>query len=301
MAFLTTEAARPAALDHLAPFETLYDASRGDELPLSGELSRLYGSLRIPALEGRQYAAGNLVTSLDGVVSLGVPGKSSGKEISGFNAHDRVLMGLLRAAAAAVVSGAGTLRASPGHVLTPEHACPALAVPYRRLREAMGLARTPLNVVVSGSGDLDPGMAVLAGEVPALVVTTGEGARKLARRGVSREVMVEVAPGDGPIIARAVREAIARTGTSGLVLVEGGPNLMATFFAEGRLDEMFLTLSPQVAGRDGTMERPGLISGVSLAPEHPAWGTLVGVRRAESHLFLRYEFGLPAAVPVRQG
>ena len=301
MAFLTTEAAKPAAIDHLVPFETLYDVRRGDELPLPVELSRLYGSLRIPALEGRQHVAGNLVTSLDGVVSLGVPGKSSGKDISGFNAHDRVLMGLLRAAAAAVVSGAGTLRASPGHVLTPEHACPALAAPYRQLREAMGLTRTPLNVVVSGSGDLDPGMAVLAGEVPALVVTTGEGARRLAGRGVSREVIVVAVPGDGPISTRAVREAIARTGTSGLVLIEGGPHLMASFFAEGCLDEMFLTLSPQVAGRDGTIERPGLVAGVSLAPEHPAWGTLVSVRRAESHLFLRYEFGPSAAAPLRQG
>jgi riboflavin biosynthesis pyrimidine reductase len=296
-----TEASRSVALDDLTPFQLLYDASRGDELPLPGELSRLYGSLRIPALEGRQHVAGNLVTSLDGVVSLGVPGKSSGKEISGFNAHDRVLMGLLRAAAGAVVSGAGTLRASPGHVLTPEHACPALAAPYQRLREAMGLARIPLNVVVSGSGDLDPDMAVLAGEVPALVVTTGEGAHRLARRGVSRQVIVEAAPGEGAISARAVLDAIARTGTSGLVLVEGGPNLMATFFAEECLDEMFLTLSPQVAGRDGTIERPGLVSGVSLAPEHPAWGTLVGVRRADSHLFLRYEFGSSAAAPVRQG
>jgi riboflavin biosynthesis pyrimidine reductase len=223
-------------------------------------------------------------------VSLGIPGQASGKEISGHNAHDRVLMGILRAAADAVVSGAGTLRASPGHVLTPDHAFPSLAEPYRHLRAALGKAPIPLNVVVSGSGDLDARMAVLSGDLPALVVTTEEGARGAAQRGIPQEVIVEAAHGGGPITAAAVLEAIARTGNGGLVLVEGGPHLMASFFAERCLDEMFLTLSPQVAGRDGSTARPGLVAGSSLAPEHPAWGTLVGAKRVSSHLFLRYVF-----------
>jgi riboflavin biosynthesis pyrimidine reductase len=63
-----------------------------------------------------------------------------------------------------------------------------------------------------------------------------------------------------------------------IILVEGGPRLMGDFFAEQCLDELFLTLAPQVAGH-------------SFAPERPLWGTLVGVKRAGSHLFLRYAFG----------
>ena len=290
MSTVITPTGTRARLDGLSPFEMLYDAGRGSELPLPPDLQRVYGSLRFPVAAGRPYVIGNLVTSLDGVVSLGIPGKASGKEISGHNAHDRALMGLLRAAAGAVISGAGTLRASPGHVLTPEHAYPALHELYREVRASMGLARIPLNVVVTGSGDLDPRTAVLGGGVPALVVTTRDGARRLVERGVSPEIIVEAAAGAGPVGARAVLDAIAWTGISGLVLVEGGPHLMASFFAEGCLDEMFLTLSPQVAGRDGGTERPGLVAGVSLAPERPAWGTLVGVRRAGSHLFLRYVF-----------
>lgn len=259
---------------------------------MPAELERIYGSIRFPVPQGRPYVIGNLVTSLDGVVSLGIPGQASGKEISGFNTHDRVLMGILRAAAGAVVSGAGTLRASPDHVLTPEHAFPSLAEPYRRFRAALGKALLPLNVVVSSSGELDPGMAVFSGEVPALVVTTDQGSRRIRQKGISRGVTVEAAQSKGPITAAAVLDAVARKGSDGLVLVEGGPHLMASFFEEGCLDEMFLTLSPQVAGRDGSTERPGLVAGRSLAPEHPVWGTLVGARRAASHLFLRYDFGI---------
>jgi riboflavin biosynthesis pyrimidine reductase len=201
-------------------------------------------------------------------------------------------MGILRAAADAVVSGAGTLRTSPDHVLTADHAYPVMAEPYRQLRASLGKAWIPLNVVVSSSGDLSPDLAVLGGEVPALVVTTEEGSRRAAESGLPQEVKVEVAASAGPVTARSVLDAIVRTDSgAALVLVEGGPHLMASFFAEGCLDEIFLTLSPQVAGRDNKTERPGLVAGKSLAPEHPAWGTLIGARRAGSHLFLRYKFG----------
>ena len=50
------------------------------------------------------------------------------------------------------------------------------------------------------------------------------------------------------------------------------------------------TLAPQVAGRDTTLDRPGLVAGQLLAPDRPRWGALVDVKRAGSHLFLRYAF-----------
>ncbi len=55
----------------------------------------------------------NFVTTLDGVVSLQVKGHDGGGDISGFNADDRMVMGLLRAVADAVVLGAGSLDADP--------------------------------------------------------------------------------------------------------------------------------------------------------------------------------------------
>ena len=65
---------------------------------------------------------------------------------------------------------------------------------------------------------------------------------------------------------------------------------MGDFYAERVLDEQFLTLAPQVAGRDDAKERPGFVAEKILAPEFPTWGTLASVKRSASHLFLRYAF-----------
>jgi riboflavin biosynthesis pyrimidine reductase len=94
----------------------------------------------------------------------------------------------------------------------------------------------------------------------------------------------------GAIGARSILSEVGRLLEGKIFLVEGGPRLMGDFFAEKCLDELFLTLAPQVAGRDGSVERPGFVSGKRFGPEHPLWGTLAGVKRAGSHLFLRYAF-----------
>ena len=99
--------------------------------------------------------------------------------------------------------------------------------------------------------------------------------------------------GAGAIKAREILEAVSRVRQCEMILVEGGPVLMGDFFAERYLDELFLTLAPQVAGRDGSVERPGFVAGRRFAPDSPLWGTLIGVKRAGSHLFLRYAFDVP--------
>jgi len=53
------------------------------------------------------------------------------------------------------------------------------------------------------------------------------------------------------------------------------------------LDEIFLTLSPVLAGR-GEEKRLGMIAGVELLPERGVWTRLLSARRHGSFLFLRY-------------
>jgi hypothetical protein len=53
-------------------------------------------------------------------------------------------------------------------------------------------------------------------------------------------------------------------------------------------DELFLTLSPQIAGRGQSSHRPGLAAGHLFAPDAQLCGNLIDARRAGSHLFLRY-------------
>jgi riboflavin biosynthesis pyrimidine reductase len=81
------------------------------------------------------------------------------------------------------------------------------------------------------------------------------------------------------------------------MLLEGGPRMVGDLFAEQLLDELFLTLAPQVVGRAdaGLAEHPGLGDGRLLAPDQPLWGTLASLHEAGSHLFLRYQFEHAAA------
>jgi riboflavin biosynthesis pyrimidine reductase len=275
----------------LDPLETLYDLHQGAGLPLPPALASLYGGLTFPTHPGRPHVIGNFVSTLDGVVSLNVPGQSGGGSISGQNAHDRMVMGLLRAVADVVIVGAGTLRESLQHVWTAEHIFPALADEYQQLRAALGKSEPPLNVIVTASGAIDLSLRVFqSGEVPVLVVTTQEGAQRIREHVLPQLVQVEAVQQAGAISAHRILEAVSVVRQRDLILLEGGPQLIGDFFAERCLDELFLTLAPQLAGRDNASERPGLIEGQRFAPEHPVWGRLIGVKRAGSHLFLRYAF-----------
>ncbi|MBX6312278.1 MAG: dihydrofolate reductase family protein [Isosphaeraceae bacterium] len=280
-------------MSDLEPLEPLYELDQGGEaLPLPPALAALYGPLRFPPHAGRPYLVGNFVTSLDGVVSLATPGHEGGGPISGHDPHDRMVMGLLRAVADAVVVGAGTQRAAnPRHLWTAEYIAPALADSYRALRARLGRPRPPLNVIVTGRGAIDPGRRVFrSGEVPVLIVTTAAGSRRLQGLGLPPSVQVAGTEGPDRLSARSIVEAVGRAHPSDMILVEGGPHLLGDFLTEGLLDELFLTLSPQVAGRNGAAARPGLVAGRCFAPEQPLWATLVGVKRGGSHLFLRYAF-----------
>jgi riboflavin biosynthesis pyrimidine reductase len=203
-----------------------------------------------------------------------------------------MLMGLLRAVADAVVVGAGTLReASPQHIWTADYIYPRLAGAYQELGAAMGKTDPPLNVVVTASGEIDTDRRLFCtGEVPVLIVTTSAGKERQRERELPPSVRVVAAGETAPISARSVLGAIAGARNSDLVLIEAGPRLTGDFIAERLLDELFLTIAPQVVGRDDSLARPGFVAGKRFAPECPVWGTLAGVNRGGDHLFLRYAF-----------
>ena len=302
----------------LAPFDTLFDAAQGAEAPLPATLAALYGRLAFPnaaADAGRAWVISNFVASIDGVVAFNDPVSQGVGEISAGNPHDRAAMGLLRAMADAVVVGAGTLRSVPRHLWTPAYIYPPLAAAYADLRAALGKSPTPLNVIVSGAGDVDVALPVFQrDDLAALLLTTPSGAARLAARpgglALGPHARVQTAAElaiSGGIAARTTLDATLATLATlapqaghvpvgrPLILVEGGPRLLAGFVAEGLLDEQFLTIAPQLVGRDDQFHRPGLIEGQRLAPDQPHWARLVSARRAESFLFLRYDLSRATA------
>ena len=123
----------------LMPLKALWTLNQGKAVPLPPGLTRLYGRFRLPEAGSGPHIFSNFVTTLDGVVSLRMRGHANGRDISGFNDQDRLVMGLLRAVADVVVVGAGTLAADRQHVWTPETICPAPVSYTHLLPTAIGL------------------------------------------------------------------------------------------------------------------------------------------------------------------
>jgi riboflavin biosynthesis pyrimidine reductase len=276
----------------LVPLKTLWTGNQGKALLLPARLARLYGRFRLPQASSHPYIYSNFVTTLDGVVSLRTRGHANGGDISGFNAQDRMVMGLLRAVADVVVVGSGTLAADSQHAWTPEAICPELAPEYDRLRKALGRSAPPINVIVSGSGSLNLRLPVFSsGRVQVTIITTAAGAKRLAKQRIPDAVEIRViGRGGQEIAASAICDEVCGVRGVKRVLVEGGPRLLADFFKQRLVSEQFLTLAPQIAGRVAGDGRPGMVMGKVFAPRNPLWGTLIDVRQGASHLFLRYSF-----------
>ena len=276
----------------LSPLAVLFDPGNGIEIPLPGELNRLYGRLTLPDAGARARVIGNFVMSLDGVVSLGVPGTTDGDEISGSDVHDSMVMGLLRSVSDAVIIGAGTLLKSPGHIWTPGFVYPPLDSEYGELRARLGKPGWAACAIVTSRGEIDTDLPVFSGgKAPVLIITTQEGETRIRKRRIPAGVRVVAAGKTGSLSVRGILGAVATAlPGSDAFLVEGGPRLIGQFVDRGELDELFLTLSPRLAGRDSGGERLGLISGVRFLPGRVVAGRLNGIRKNETHLFLRYSF-----------
>jgi riboflavin biosynthesis pyrimidine reductase len=262
----------------IEPFDVLYET----ELPryaLPQDLARIYGSLGF----ADRVVYSNFVESLDGVVTLGSK-PSAGSEISGRNQADRFLMGLLRACADAVLLGAGTLRATPGHHWTAEHVFPDLAQAFGELRSSLGRKPRPRLVLLTASGDVPISHPAVVGG--ATIVTTADGAPALKSRLPDSCDLVEVGKSGAVDIERAVAEMRERGYE--VILTEGGPHVAGDLINANLLDEAFVTVSPVIAGRDRE-PRLGMVEGVELLPGRGLWSRLLSARRHGDFLFLRYE------------
>jgi riboflavin biosynthesis pyrimidine reductase len=261
----------------LEPLELLYEPHGLPAYPLPERLVALYGG----SLGFDDHALFvNFVSSVDGIVALpGVPGAV--KAIRGESEADPFVMGLLRACADALLVGAGTFRASKEARWVAESIYPSEAASFTELRAALGRDPGPELAVATASGRLDPAHPAL--EAGALVLTTEAGESALRGRLPSASTVVSLGP------TLHVRDAVAmlRARGHGVLLSEGGPTMAGSLAGADLLDELFLTLSPVLAGRDGG-ERLSLVEGVELLPGRRVEQRLLGVRRGGSHLFLRY-------------
>lgn len=220
----------------------------------------------------------NMVSTIDGRATIG--GRSG--PIGG--PADRQLFHALRGVVDAVMVGAGTARAERYGRIVREEAT-------RELRRARGLREEPLACIVSGRLALDADIPLLADPQAQVAILTASQASLSASEqpdGARIEAHVEYirASSEGRLdLPSALSELRERFGI-GTVLCEGGPHLNTQLLAAGLVDELFLSLSPKLAGGDASGETLRILAGIDLEP--PAELELLGALEHDSHLFLRY-------------
>jgi riboflavin biosynthesis pyrimidine reductase len=232
-----------------------------DERPPHEWLAQVRPRERAPA--ERPFVYLNMVTTADGRAAIEGRSHALGSDA------DTLLLTELRTLADAVLLGPGTLRAEGYGRLVGN------AERVAR-REAAGLPPTPAAVVLSRSLDLpwEAGLFAAAGQ-PVLVYT-GSDAEPPA---VDADLEV-VRLGD-PSPAAALADLRGR-GVLAL-LCEGGPTLNRALLAAGVVDELFLTLSPLLAGK---ADSPRIVEGEDL-PDLLTM-ELAWVLRHGDELYLRY-------------
>ena len=224
----------------------------------------------------------NFVQSLDGVVS--VPELPRSHALLGDESDaDKFVLALLRACADAVVIGSGTLLASPKGTWRVDRAYPPAADALLELRAGRGRPEQPRVVVVTAGGSFDPSHPLL--ETGALVLTTAAAADRL--RTVVPVATEVLTVNEGETVDLAAALELLRARGYSVIVSEAGPSMFGSLVSSRLVDELFLTVSPLLAGR-GKATRLGLVEGVELLPQMRVAGRLRSARTHGSHLFLRY-------------
>jgi 5-amino-6-(5-phosphoribosylamino)uracil reductase len=213
----------------------------------------------------RPYTIVNFVASVDGRATI------SGRSAPLSDEGDRALFHTLRESVDAVMAGTHTLQVERyGRLIKDPDA--------RRRRVERGLQAEPIAAVVSRSG-LVPYEIPLFSEPEARIVEfTGAS----APRPVSAQRDLVPLDPDEVTLPRAMQQLRAEFGVRTL-LCEGGPTLFGSLVAEDLVDELFLTLTPQLVGGE---DNPAIVGGPPL-PE-PAHLRLRWVLERDGSLFLRF-------------
>ena len=185
------------------------------------------------------YAAGraarsvrmNFVSSIDGAATAG--GLTAGLS----SPADKRVFDILRRLCDVVLVGAGTVRAEGYGAMRLDGA----SVEWRR---ANGRAEQPVFAIVSGALHLDPDSVVFTQAPVKAVVVTVEASASAKKKALSRVADVLVC-GEEKLDVNVMLDELARRGMR-QVLCEGGPTLFGTLLEADCVDELCLTVSPQI-------------------------------------------------------
>jgi riboflavin biosynthesis pyrimidine reductase len=246
------------------------NAVDGDDVEGSDQVdpADVFGADHRPPVGDRPWVLCNMIASIDGAAT-DPAGRSGGL---GGPADLRVFSAI-RAVADIVLAGAGTVRTErygPARLSRGQSPQPRIAVVTRSLALDLELPlfrdateeHRPIVITTTASLDLGRSTGATATQELAMVA----------------EVIVA---GDDAVDWDTALLALRTTARAGVVLVEGGPSTNAQLMADDLVDELCLTVSPQIVAT----EAPRIVSGIVEAPRPM---TLDRVLMEDDYLFLRY-------------
>ncbi len=261
------------------------------------ELSEFY------RVEGTPHTYLMFVATIDGIAVPLEPGQRGGSEIalrhlkenpiSAGGLTDNRALQYGWATADAVLGGAGILRDNPS------------ATWYPRDKDLQDLLkenrRKPIRAVVTGKGEIDlkhPVFNPKGDEWQPVIFTTKKGVEKLkdqAKQSAAKgswpgELAKTHAIGETTVDLGKAIGILKKDYKAKLLDIQGGPILAGEVVKAMLVDEIRLTVSPQVMGdlNSEGKRRPGFVTGIHFGLNDSPIAELVAIGVSGSHIFLRY-------------
>ena len=214
----------------------------------------------------RPWVVMNMISSIDGAIEThGVSGGLGGPA-------DKAVFGAIRGVADIILVGSGT-------VIAENYRRPQTPPAVQEARIASGQARLPRIAIVSGSLSIPASHRVFDPDAPPIVVTHEQSPpeRRTALANVADFVVAGSDSIDLGLALRNLHDMGART-----VLLEGGPTLNGAMVAEDLVDELCVSIAPQLIGGTGSRMLTGSHIGEAAGLD------LDRVLHQDGYLFLRY-------------
>jgi 5-amino-6-(5-phosphoribosylamino)uracil reductase len=190
--------------------------------------------------------------------------------------NDRIHLEQQVSLADAVLFGAGTLRAY-GSTMSVSN--PLLL----QERKARSQSPQPVQIVVSGSGNLDSQWRFFQQPVPRWLITLPGNDNKWRSRAEFERILI--APEHNSIINwTKTWQQLAKLGLNRLAILGGG-ELVASLLAENLVDELWLTLCPLILGGNSA---PTPVGGTGFIQSQGKKLQLLEIKHIEQELFLHY-------------
>jgi riboflavin biosynthesis pyrimidine reductase len=239
----------------------------------------VYGADSRQPVGDRPWVLANMIASIDGAAT-DPTGRSAGL---GGPADLRVFSAI-RAVADVVLAGAGTVR-------TERYGPARLPPGQQEVRRRRAQSPQPRIAVVTRSLALDLDLPLFrdaSDEYRPIVITTTAGLDRVRGHGgasAARDLAMVaeiVVAGEQSVDWGTALRGLRTTAGAGVVLVEGGPTTNAQLLAADLVDELCLTVSPQLIAGDALR----ILSGRHMDAPHRM--TLDRVLLEDDYLFLRY-------------